>query len=289
MLLYPCAKINLGLNVVGRRDDGYHNLETVFFPVAITDALEVLEMSPCYPLDVACSLKVTGTDELCDEQQNLVVKAYNLLAADYNLPRIYAHLHKRIPSQAGMGGGSSDAAYMIRLLNEQFTLRLTVDQQREYAVRLGADCPFFITADPSNPQPLYATGIGDKLQPFAERWTALAGKWLLIAKPPVAVSTKEAYAGIIPRTPRKNCRDILWQPIHTWREELVNDFENSVFSKLPLLAEVKQAMYDVGAIYAAMSGSGSTIFGIFNEQPPKLDFICQQTAICIAYDRPQHA
>ncbi len=289
MILFPCAKINLGLNVVERRADGYHNLETVFFPVAITDALEVFEMSPQYPADTACSLKVTGTAELCDEQQNLVVKAYNILAEDYELPRVYAHLHKRIPSQAGMGGGSSDAAYMIRLLNEQFSLGLTVGRQRQYAARLGADCAFFITADTDAPQPLYATGVGDILEPFAEPWRALHGKWLLLVKPDVAVSTKEAYAGVVPRYPKKNCRDILLQPIETWREELVNDFEESIFRKLPVLAQIKEVMYNCGAVYAAMSGSGSTIFGIFNNEPPKMNFSCQQIVIHLADDRQRKA
>lgn len=270
MLTFPCAKINLGLNVVERREDGYHNLETVFFPVPIADALEIQEMSPDFPVRTRCSLKVTGTDELCDEQKNLVVKAYNLLSEDYIMPRVYAHLHKDIPSQAGMGGGSSDAAYMIRLLNKQFALGLTVEQMQRYAARLGADCAFFITANRLDLQPVYATGIGDKLEPFTEPWTTLKGKWLVLAKPNVAVSTKEAYAGITPKKPRVNCREALMQPINTWRDVLVNDFEESIFQKLPLLAEIKQWLYDNGALYAAMSGSGSTVYGIF-EQMPQLD------------------
>ncbi len=263
----PCAKINLGLNVTEKRSDGYHNIETVFLPVPIYDAIEIHTMSNDFPVTTACSLKVTGTQELCDEQKNLVVKAYNLLAKDHALPRIFVHLHKGIPSQAGMGGGSSDAAFMIRLLNERFSLGLSVNEMREYAARLGADCAFFITADANTPQPLYATGIGDILEPFNEEWNMLKGKWMVLVKPNVAVSTKEAYEGITPTKPRINCRDAVMQPIETWRDNLINDFEQSIFQKLPVLKDMKQRLYDNGAIYAAMSGSGSTIFGIFDEKP----------------------
>lgn len=267
MLLFPFAKINLGLNVVERRQDGYHNIETVFYPIPITDALEVHTMSEAFPLNVSCSLKVTGVNELCDERKNLVVKAYNLLAKDFTLPRVYAHLHKDIPSQAGMGGGSSDAAFMLRILNEQFSLGLSPKKLQEYAARLGADCAFFTTASLNNPQPVYATGIGDVLQPFNEPWHILDGKWIALVKPNVAVSTAEAYAGITPRTPSKCCKDIIMQPVSTWRDELTNDFEQSIFQKLPLLSQVKEMLYDNGAIYAAMSGSGSTVFGIYDEEP----------------------
>lgn len=267
MLLFPFAKINLGLNVVERRQDGYHNIETVFYPIPITDALEVHTMSEAFPLNVSCSLKVTGVNELCDERKNLVVKAYNLLAKDFTLPRVYAHLHKDIPSQAGMGGGSSDAAFMLRILNEQFSLGLSPKKLQEYAARLGADCAFFTTASLNNPQPVYAMGIGDVLQPFNEPWHILDGKWIALVKPNVAVSTAEAYAGITPRKPSKCCKDIIMQPVSTWRDELTNDFEQSIFQKLPLLSQVKETLYDNGAIYAAMSGSGSTIFGIFDEEP----------------------
>lgn len=267
MIIFPPAKINLGLNIVERRTDGYHNIETVFYPIPVTDALEIHSMSRDFPLDTSCSLKVTGTDELCEERKNLVFKAYELLAKDYALPRVFTHLHKGIPSQAGMGGGSSDAACMIRLLNENFSLGLTVERMRSYAARLGADCAFFVTADPLAPQPYYATGIGDCLQPFAAPWTALDGKWLVLVKPNVAVSTKEAYAGITPHRPKMTCKDALMMPMETWRDNLFNDFEESIFAKLPVLAEVKASLYADGAVYAAMSGSGSTVYGIFDREP----------------------
>lgn len=259
----PCAKINLGLNVTERRPDGYHNLETVFYPVPIFDELTVEEGG-----SDGCTLKVLGVDELCPPEKNLVVKAYNLLKAEgFALPPVIATLNKMLPSQAGMGGGSSDAAFMLRMLNEQFALGITVDQLQRYAAKLGADCAFFITADADAPQPVYATGIGDILQPIEGQWTALSGKWMALVKPDVAVSTKEAYAGITPHAPRKNCREVLMQPIESWKDDLVNDFEDSIFPVLPVLAEVKQSLYDNGAVYAAMSGSGSTVFGIFNDEP----------------------
>lgn len=267
MITFPPAKINLGLNVIERRADGYHNIETVFYPLPLTDALEIHEMSTAFPLDSPCSLKVTGTDQLCEERANLVYKAYSLISQDYKLPRIYAHLHKSIPSQAGMGGGSSDAAYMIRLLNEQFSLGMKTDKMCACAAHLGADCAFFITTDINYPRPYYATGIGDKLQPFTEPWNVLEGKYLLLVKPPIAVSTKEAYAGITPHHPIVNCKDVLNMPIHQWRDKLINDFEETVFAIHPQLASIKASLYADGALYAAMSGSGSTLYGIFDTEP----------------------
>ncbi|MBQ6651996.1 MAG: 4-(cytidine 5'-diphospho)-2-C-methyl-D-erythritol kinase [Prevotella sp.] len=262
MIVFPCAKINLGLNVISRREDGYHNIETVFYPIPLTDALEVKRMDEKFPSDTPCDLKVTGNAVDCDESQNLVVRAYHLLAADYSLPRVHAHLYKRIPSQAGLGGGSSDAAYMIRLLDERFRLNIGIAEMERYAAQLGADCAFFITAEPS-----FATGIGDRLAPADSPGHNLHGYWLAIVKPPMAVSTAEAYAGITPRTPVKCCRDIVRQPIDTWREELMNDFEKPVFEKHPLLAQIKQQLYDDGATYAAMTGSGSAIYAIYKQKP----------------------
>lgn len=267
MLIFPCAKINLGLNVVERRPDGYHNIETVFYPIPLTDALEVKRMSDGFPLNRNCSLKVTGSAYVGPEEDNLVVKAYDILAKDFDLPRVYAHLHKSIPSEAGMGGGSSDAAYMLRLLDSRFRLNLGNAELERYAVRLGADCPFFISTDLDAPMPMYATGIGEKLQPVAEEWNALDGKWLAVVKPNVSVSTKEAYQKITPQQPAKSCKDVIMQPIETWKDDLTNDFEEAVFDSLPVLREVKEELYKDGAVYAQMSGSGSTIFGIFDREP----------------------
>lgn len=266
MITFPCAKINLGLNIVSKRPDGYHNLETVFYPIPLTDALEIKYMDEKFPSGSPCDLKITGKDVDCNEEDNLVIKAYQLLAADFQLPRVHAHLVKRIPTQAGLGGGSSDAAYMIRLLDERFRLNIGIPEMERYAAKLGADCAFFITADPS-----YAEGIGDVLMPADVPGAGLGGYYLAVVKPSVAVSTRDAYTAIVPKTPAKCCRDIVRQPIETWKDELVNDFEAPIFAMHPELAAIKQSLYDAGAVYAAMSGSGSALFGIFREQPTGLE------------------
>ena len=266
MITFPCAKINLGLNIVSKRPDGYHNLETVFYPIPLTDALEIKYMDEKFPSESPCDRKITGNDVDCNEEDNLVIKAYQLLAADFQLPRVHAHLVKRIPTQAGLGGGSSDAAYMIRLLDERFRLNIGIPEMERYAAKLGADCAFFITADPS-----YAEGIGDVLMPVDVPGAGLGGYYLAVVKPSVAVSTRDAYAAIVPKTPAKCCRDIVRQPIETWKDELVNDFEAPIFAMHPELAAIKQSLYDAGAVYAAMSGSGSALFGIFREQPTGLE------------------
>lgn len=261
MITFPCAKINLGLNIVNKRSDGYHELQTVFYPTKLTDTLEIKRMDDKFPVDTACDLKIYGIPVACNEQDNLVVKAYNLIAQDYDLPRIHAHLFKQIPSQAGLGGGSSDAAYMIRLLDERFRLNMGNAEMERYAARLGADCAFFITAEPS-----YATGIGEILEPTDWPWDALDTYYIGVVKPYIAISTKEAFAHIVPQMPAKCCRDIVRQPIETWRDELTNDFEKPLFALHPELADIKQRLYQEGAIYAQMSGSGSALFGIFDHK-----------------------
>ena len=266
MIVFPCAKINLGLNIVSKREDGYHNLETVFYPIPLYDALEIKYMDEKFPSDTACDLKVTGNVVDCDEQKNLVVKAYHILAADYQLPRIHTHLYKHIPSQAGLGGGSSDAAFMIRLLDERFRLNIGNPEMERYAARLGADCAFFIEAEPA-----YAEGIGDVLMPADGPDGNLQGYYLCVVKPDVAVSTKEAYSAITPKKPAKSCRDIVRQPIETWKEELVNDFEEPIFKMHPELEAIKQKLYDQGAVYASMSGSGSALYGIFKKEPKGIE------------------
>lgn len=260
MVTYPIAKINLGLNVVEKRSDGYHNLQTVFYPVPIMDALEVLPMSDGFPSDVDCDLKVTNIKIEGDEQRNLVVCAYQLLKEDFpTLPRLHVHLWKGIPTQAGMGGGSSDCAYMIRLLNELFELGLSDGQMAAYAAKLGADCAFFIYS-----KPCYAEGIGEQLEPIDLN---LSGRYIGVVRPDIPVPTKEAFSRIRPHYPQKNCREVVMQDVESWREELVNDFEESVFALHPELEAVKRRLYDLGASYAAMSGSGSALFGLFREEP----------------------
>lgn len=260
---FPIAKINLGLNVVEKRPDGYHNLQTVFYPVPLKDALEVQVMDSAFPSDYDCDLKVTNTTIDGDEQRNLVVRAYQLLKKDFpTLPRIHTHLWKGIPTQAGMGGGSSDCAYMLLLLNQQFHLGLTEKQLIDYAAQLGADCAFFILS-----RPCYAEGIGEKLQPID---LSLNGYYLAVVRPDIPVSTKEAFSRIHPHYPAQNCRETVMQSVETWRDTLVNDFEESVFTLHPEIGDIKQQLYNMGATYAAMTGSGSALYGLFKERPDRL-------------------
>lgn len=265
MIDFPCAKINLGLNITEKRADGYHNLETVFFPIPICDALEIKTMDERFPSNVACDLKVTGNNVCCNENDNLIVKAYNMIAADFDIPRVHAHLYKNIPSEAGLGGGSSDAAYMIRLLDQRFRINIGNAEMEKYAARLGADCPFFITAEPS-----YAEGIGEILSPVNITDNNLEGYSLVVVKPQIAVSTKEAFSNITPRKPLMCCREIVAQPIETWKDALCNDFEESVFGIYPQLNDIKNRIYTLGAAYAQMSGSGSSLFGIFKSDVDEL-------------------
>ena len=263
MITKPICKINLGLNVVERRPDGYHNLETVFYPVPICDVLEVFPMDEAFPSSYDCDLKVTNIAIDGDEQKNLVVRAYNLLKQDFpTLPRIHAHLYKGIPTQAGMGGGSSDCGFMITLLNQMFGLGLSDEQMISYAARLGADCAFFILN-----KPCYAEGIGEKLEPID---LDLSGWHLAVVRPAIPVPTKEAFSLITSQHPAVNCRDIVMQSVETWRDTLTNDFEKSVFALHPEIGAIKDSLYDLGAVYAAMSGSGSSLFGLFRE-PVSLD------------------
>ena len=263
MIVFPIAKINLGLNVVEKRPDGYHNLQTVFYPVPIKDALEVQPMDEGFPSDVDCDLKVTNIAIEGDEQRNLVVRAYLLLKQDFpTLPRIHTHLWKGIPTQAGMGGGSSDCAYMIRLLNTLFDLKLSDEQMIQYAAQLGADCAFFIKSTPC-----YAEGIGEKMQSI----TLDLSEWYIgVVRPDIPVPTKEAFSRIHPHYPKMCPKEAVMQPVETWRETLVNDFEESVFALHPEIGAIKEQLYKMGATYAAMSGSGSALFGLFKERPDRL-------------------
>lgn len=262
MIVYPNCKINLGLNVVRKRTDGYHDLETVFYPVPLTDKLEATVGNEA---DGTCSLSLSGNPIEGNAADNLIVKAYNLLAADHRLPHVDFDLEKHIPSQAGLGGGSSDATYTLRLLNELCQLHLDSPTLQRYAARLGADCAFFVTAEPS-----FATGIGDILTPMADECAHLKGLYLLIVKPSVAISTTQAFSFVKPQPPIIRCKEVVAQPIDEWRDRLGNDFEVSIFNIHPEIRSIKQQLYSMGATYAQMSGSGSAFFGIFNEAPTRL-------------------
>jgi len=262
MIVYPNCKINLGLNVVRKRTDGYHDLETVFYPVPLTDKLEAIVGNGA---DGTCSLSLSGNPIEGNAADNLIVKAYNLLAADHRLPHVDFNLEKHIPSQAGLGGGSSDATYTLRLLNELCQLHLDSPTLQRYAARLGADCAFFVTAEPS-----FATGIGDILTPMADECAHLRGLYLLIVKPSVAISTAQAFSFVKPQPPIIRCKEVVAQPIDEWCDRLGNDFEISIFNIHPEIRSIKQQLYSMGATYAQMSGSGSAFFGIFNEAPTRL-------------------
>lgn len=276
MIVFPNCKINLGLNVVRKRNDGYHDLETVFYPVPLTDKLEAVVGEGA---DCTCSLSISGNAIEGNLDDNLIVKAYKLLASDYCLPHIDFDLEKHIPSQAGLGGGSSDATYTLRVLNKLCNLNLDAPTLQRYAARLGADCAFFVTAEPS-----FATGIGDVLTPMSDQCAHLKGLYLLIVKPPVAISTAQAFSFVKPQAPIIICKDIVAQPINDeWRKHLNNDFELSIFNVYPEIRSIKQQLYDIGAMYAQMSGSGSAFFGIFKTRPTLLPeafkemftYICQ--------------
>lgn len=255
MLVFPNAKINLGLQITERRADGYHNLLSCFVPIGWADALEVI---PAERFSfVSSGLPIPG-----DPVKNLCVKAYDVLNTDFGLPPVQMHLHKIVPIGAGLGGGSSDAAFALKLLNNRFELGLTTDQLESYARPLGADCAFFVQN-----RPQYCTEKGDV---FTDIDLDLRGFYLVLVYPNLAISTAEAYARVKPRQPETPLRELLSQPIETWKDAVKNDFEESLFPKYPLLANIKQQLYDLGAVYASMSGSGSTIYGLFSA-PPNTD------------------
>ena len=258
MITFPNAKINLGLNIVEKRPDGYHNLETVFYPVPVEDALEVniLNESTQKFLLHQAGLEIAG-----EAENNLVVKAYKLLDERFNLPPVDIHLFKHIPSGAGLGGGSSDAAYMLKLLNEKFNLELSDENLEEYAAKLGADCAFFIRNTPT-----YAEGIGNIFSPIS---LSLKGYQIVLVKPDIFVSTRDAFAQIKPHRQEIPLKEVIKQPIEEWKERMVNDFEESVFPQFPAIKEIKEKLYEAGAIYAAMTGSGSSVFGLFKPEDNK--------------------
>jgi 4-diphosphocytidyl-2-C-methyl-D-erythritol kinase len=255
MITYPNAKINIGLNITERRPDGYHNIESVFYPINLQDAVEIKTIEGEEPQG-GYKLKVSGTILDGTPDDNLVVKAYKLLRKDFNFPAQKIHLYKHIPVGAGLGGGSSDAAAIIKMLNEKFALGLTSEQMQNYAVQIGADCPFFI-----NNTPVFATGIGNIFTPIE---FSLHGKTIILVKPDIFVSTRDAYALVKPSPAAIPLTEAIKQPISEWKQIITNDFEKSVFAKYPEIAAIKDKLYDMGAIYASMSGSGSAVYGIFD-------------------------
>lgn len=251
MILFPNAKINLGLNVIEKRADGFHNIETVFYPVNWCDAMEVLD-SPDKPFDLTISgLTVQGPLE-----DNIIFKAWKALNVVVKTPPMKVNLHKTLPMGAGLGGGSSNAAFFLRLANQKFKLGLDSKNLMDIARKLGADCAFFIENTP-----VFAVGKGDE---FTSVKLSLKDYRILVVHPGINSNTKEAYEGVIPQKPIRSVKEIVEnEPVSNWKNCLFNDFEKSIFKKYPEVEKLKNQMYDVGAIYASMSGSGSAVFGIF--------------------------
>jgi 4-diphosphocytidyl-2-C-methyl-D-erythritol kinase len=262
MIAFPPCKINLGLNVTARRSDGYHHIESLFYPVQLNDVLEVVENPENPPGHL--SLTLSGLPVPGESKENLVVKAFQLINADFPLPGIRVHLHKAIPMGAGLGGGSSDGAYMVRLLNQKFNLGISKEKMTSYAEQLGSDCPFFIQNDPA-----LASGRGDVLRVIP---SFLNSYHLCLIYPGIHVSTPEAFGMIQPKEPLNQIEAIVSGPIESWKNLLLNDFEAPVSSRHPEIAQISRKLYDTGAIYASMTGSGSTVYGIFRKEVPKMQW-----------------
>lgn len=256
MTTYPPAKINIGLSITEKRPDGFHNIETVFYPIPLRDTLyvEATGGRSTEMLDFSCTgIELSGNSQT----ENLCCKAYRMLAADYHIPPTTIRLHKAIPVGAGLGGGSSDAAHTLQALNRLFQLQIPDSDLARYASRLGSDCAFFLQNNPA-----FGTGKGDVLAPVD---LSLAEYHILLVKPPVFVSTADAYSSVIPEKAAQHLPELLRAPVYEWRHTIFNDFENSVFKRFPEIGRIKEKLYQEGALYASMSGSGSCVYGIFKE------------------------
>lgn len=256
MVVFPNAKINIGLHITEKRADGFHNIETVFYPIALCDVLEFVEFNSSDADEI--QFANTGLAiENCSPEQNLCIKAYRLLLKDFELKPINVHLHKIIPFGAGMGGGSADAAFMITGMNKFFQLNLSVEQMKNYAAKLGSDCSFFIENKPA-----YAVEKGDKLTSIE---LSLMDYFIAVICPEIHVSTAEAYSNVRPAMAESSLSEQIKKPVTEWKNFIVNDFEKSVFPKYPAIKQIKEKLYGLGAVYASMSGSGSSVYGIFNK------------------------
>lgn len=257
MITFPNAKINIGLNIIEKRSDGFHNIESVFYPVALCDALEVVENME--ESNQRIKFTFSGIEIAGDADDNLCWYAYHLIAADYVLPNVKVHLHKYIPIGAGLGGGSADAAFFIHLLNDKFELGISWGEMHNYARQLGSDCSFFISNKPA-----FAEGKGDKYESVK---LDLSSYYVALIYPNIHINTAKAYSGVIPKLPTRSLEnDLLNLPIELWKKNIHNDFEDSIFIQYPELKKIKEQLYSTGAEYAALSGSGSTVYGIFNNK-----------------------
>lgn len=258
MIAFPNCKINLGLSIVSKRPDGYHELETIFYPVGLKDMVEVIQTDNTHP-----SIDFTNTGLAIPGylNQNLCVKAYELLKKDFpSLPNVKIHLHKIIPMGAGLGGGSSDATAVLKLLNQLFNLGLKQKQLIDYAAQLGSDCAFFV-----HEKACHATGRGEILTPFN---CDLSDYQIVLIHPAIHISTAWAFSQLTPGIKEKSIAEIVAQPIESWKDNLVNDFERPIIAAHPTIGAIKNNLYQKGAIYASMSGSGSSVFGLFNKTIP---------------------
>jgi 4-diphosphocytidyl-2-C-methyl-D-erythritol kinase len=256
MITFPKAKINLGLRITAKRPDGYHDIETLFYPVNFTDALEFVIPGGKRTAD---EIVVTGLGIASRPENNIVIKALHRLRLDFTIPTLRIHLHKAIPSGAGLGGGSSDASSLIKAINRCLNLKMNDPDMRSLALGLGSDCPFFI-----DPVPSFASGRGDILQtadPFLE------GYFIAILNPGVSISTREAYINCHPSIPEAPLDKLLNLPVEKWKKNIINDFEDYAFKLFPFINDMKKELYRSGAVFSSLSGSGSSVFGIFSEKP----------------------
>lgn len=263
MICFPNAKINLGLNIVEKREDGFHNIETVFYPIGWFDALEAIENKRYRKGNEKISLGLTGI-KAGGPRNNLVCRAYRMLDEKYKLPPVKAHLHKNIPVGAGLGGGSSDAAFFINLLDEKFELNINYKEKLRLTTSLGSDCAFFLEN-----KPILATGRGDV---FSDTRVDLKKHFILVVYPAIHSTTAEAYKGVKPQKPVNSIKEVIAGPLKGWKNKLENDFEKNIFYRFPELHNVKSKFYEKGAAYAAMSGSGSAVYGIFEKEPDAKEF-----------------
>jgi len=261
VIVFPNCKINLGLNIVHKRNDGYHDIETVFYPLTLCDALEIVELSDSEISSAHDSFgQLSTSGEAIDSSpgENLCVKAYGQLKSKFpQMPQMRIHLHKSIPAGSGLGGASADGAFMLRLLNDKFHLELTIEALLDHSLILGSDCPFFIIN-----KPCFATGRGEFLERVA---VDLSAYKIVVVVPPIRIRTAEAFSSVEAARPSKSIKDIIQQPVDTWAQHLKNDFEESVFTRYPEISRIKDQLYKAGAIYSSLTGSGSAVYGLFDK------------------------
>lgn len=261
MISYPNAKINLGLNVVRKREDDFHDIESVFYPIPWCDMLEIV---PEKTGRGEVAFTSSGIEIPSNGSPNLCEQVYQLMREEFDLKSVKIHLHKLVPVGAGLGGGSADAAFTAAMLNDMFELGCSLEKLEAIVSKVGSDCPFFIRNKPA-----YVTGRGEILQPFD---LDLSGYWIVLVNPNIHIGTKEAYAGITPTEPHLSLQELLLKDVSEWKHDVKNDFEASIFPNHPEIEILKTQLYENGAEYASMTGSGSTVFGLFENEPQQIDF-----------------